>query len=336
MITRAQKVRLGIFVFASLALFIVTLVSLTGMRLLDKKDTYTIRYHMSLSGLEPGAQVKYNGVRVGSVDSIKINRDDLTETIVTVQLDGGTPIKTDTKAVVNLTGITGLKFIELTGGTSATEFVKPGGEIAAGESIFDRLTGKAESIAEKIEIVVNQIGTYTTDERRDQFYDLLAHIDELVVSVRGVIEDNRENVLRITTTLGGSVERLDKTLAVVEEDTKRAVRAVREISEGVSKEVDPKQVRKIVANLERITGELKTATDKANIPEVAVQTKELVSSAKRVSDVLELTILRGREDVFASLAYLQETLENLTEFSRLIRENPSLLLGGSEEKERKK
>lgn len=336
MISRAQKVRLGIFVFASLALFIVTLVSLTGMRLLDKKDTYAIRYHMSLSGLEPGAQVKYNGVRVGSVDSIKINRDDLTETIVTVQLDGGTPIKTDTKAVVNLTGITGLKFIELTGGTSATEFVKPGGEIAAGESIFDRLTGKAESIAEKIEIVVNQIGTYTTDERRDQFYDLLAHIDELVVSVRGVIEDNRENVLRITTTLGGSVERLDKTLAVVEEDTKRAVRAVREISEGVSKEVDPKQVRKIVANLERITGELKTATDKANIPEVTVQTKELVSSAKRVSDVLELTILRGREDVFASLAYLQETLENLTEFSRLIRENPSLLLGGSEEKERKK
>lgn len=50
MISRAQKVRLGIFVFASLALFIVTLVSLTGMRLLDKKDTYAIRYHMSLSG----------------------------------------------------------------------------------------------------------------------------------------------------------------------------------------------------------------------------------------------------------------------------------------------
>ena len=53
----------------------------------------------------------------------------------------------------------GLKFIELTGGTSATEFVKPGSEIAAGESIFDRLTEKAESIAEKIEIVVNQLGT---------------------------------------------------------------------------------------------------------------------------------------------------------------------------------
>lgn len=335
MITRAQKVRLGIFVAASLTLFVGTLVVLAGIRLGERRDEYTIRYHMSLSGLEPGAQVKYNGVRVGSVTAIKINPQDVGEVIVRVSLEQGTPIKKDTKAVVNMAGITGLKFIELSGGTSLSEFVAPGGEILAGESMFDRLTGRAESIAEKIELVVNQIATYTTDEKREQFYRVVDHIDELVVTTRGTIEENRPNILRITTTVGGSAERLDKTLIELEADAKRTMRAIRDLSEGLSREVDARQVRRVVSNVERVTADLKRAVEKADVPAMAVQVKEFVSSARRVSDSLELTILRGREDVFASLAYLLETLENLTEFSRLIRETPSLLLGSSDEQERK-
>lgn len=335
MITRAQKVRLGVFVTLTLALFVGTLAVLAGLRLIDRRDTYTVRYHQSLSGLEPGAQVKYNGVRVGSVETIRINPKDVGEVIVTLSLEAGTPIKKDTKAVVNMAGITGLKFIELSGGTSASDFVAPGGEILAGESMFDRLTGRAEAIAEKVEMVVNQIATYTTAERRDRFYAVVDHIDELVVSTRGTIEENRPNVLRITTTLGGSAERLDNTLVELEADAKRTMRAIRQLSESLQHEIDAKQVRRVVANVERVTSDLKQAVEKADVPAVAVEAREFVASARRVSDSLELTILRGREDVFASLSYLLETLENLTEFSRLIRETPSLLLGSSEEQERK-
>ncbi|HOI08920.1 MAG TPA: MlaD family protein [Myxococcota bacterium] len=335
MITRAQKVRLGVFVAASLALFVGTLVVLAGIRLVERRDTYTVRYHMSLSGLEPGAQVKYNGVRVGSVETIRINPQDVGEVIVTLSLEAGTPIKADTKAVVNLAGITGLKFIELSGGTSGSPFIAPGGEIQPGESIFDRLTGRAEAIAEKIELVVNQIADYTTAEKRERFYQVVDHVDELIVTTRGTIEENRANVLRISTTLGGSAERLDRTLVELEADAKRTLRAIRSLSEGLEREIDARQVRRVVTNVERVTADLKVAVERADVPAMAVQVRDFVGAARRVADSLELTILRGREDVFASLAYLLETLENLTEFSRLIRETPSLLLGSSEEQERK-
>jgi len=335
MITRAQKVRLGIFVATTLALFVGTLAVLAGIRLVEKRDEYTVRYHMSLSGLEVGAQVKYNGVRVGSVETIRINPEDVGEVVVTLSLDLGTPIKQDTKAVVNLAGITGLKFIELSGGTSGSAFVAPGGEIQAGESMFDRLTGRAEAIAEKVEIVVNQIAAYTTPENRERLYKVVDHVDELAVTTRGTIEENRANVLRVTTQLGTTIGRLDETLVGLESDAKRTLRAIRTLSESLEREVDAKQVKRVVANVEHVSADLRRAVEQADVPAMALQIKDFVAAARRVADSLELTILRGREDVFASLGYLLETLENLTEFSRLIRETPSLLLGSSEEQERK-
>jgi len=148
MITAAQKVRLGVFVTLTTLIFVGTLAVLTGLRLSEQRDTYFIRYRMSLSGLEPSAQVKLNGVRVGRVDGIRIDRDDPNVVIVDVSLDRGTPVKKDAKAVVTLAGITGLKYIELTGGSREAAFIEPGGEIPAGESVLDRLTGRAEDIAE--------------------------------------------------------------------------------------------------------------------------------------------------------------------------------------------
>ena len=102
MITRAQKVRLGVFLTVSSTLLIGTLAVLAGLRLAEERDTYTIRYHMSLSGLEAGSPVKFNGVRVGRVDSIRIDREDPATVVVAVSLDAGTPVKKDTRAIVNL------------------------------------------------------------------------------------------------------------------------------------------------------------------------------------------------------------------------------------------
>jgi phospholipid/cholesterol/gamma-HCH transport system substrate-binding protein len=168
MITRAQKVRLGLFMTISTVLLVGTMVVLAGLELGRQRDTYTVRYTTSMSGLEPGSSVKYNGVRVGSVDALRINREDVAEVIVTLSLEHGTPVKKDTKAVVNMAGITGLKFIELSGGTSGSGFVEPGGEILGGESTLDKLTGRAEAIAEKAELLLNQLNKAVSDENRER------------------------------------------------------------------------------------------------------------------------------------------------------------------------
>jgi phospholipid/cholesterol/gamma-HCH transport system substrate-binding protein len=335
MITRAQKVRLGLFVAVSLTLFVGTIVVLTGLRLAETRDYYTVRYRMSLSGLESGAQVKFNGVRVGRVDEIRINPADVAEVIVRLSLDEGTPVKKDTKAVVNLAGITGLKFIELSGGTSDSPFVEPGGEIEPGESIFDRLTGRADVIAEKIELAVNRINLFLEDENRNRIMKVVDEIDALVVSVTATIEENRPHVLQVTTAMGESAEALAGDVVPIGKDATRAVKAFRELAENLRDGVDRAQVRRIVGNVDKIAGNIRTAVDDADIAGLAKDARGMVGAGRRVAENIDLTVLRIREDLYAALSYLLDTMENLAEFSRVIRESPGALLSDSEEPQRK-
>jgi ABC-type transporter Mla subunit MlaD len=335
MITRTQKVRLGVFLTVSTTLLVGTLAVLGGLRLAEDRDTYTIRYQMSLSGLEAGSPVKFNGIRVGRVDSIRIDRDDPATVVVGVSLDAGTPVKKDAKAIVNLAGITGLKFIELSGGTAESAFIPPGGQIPAGESTLDRLTVRAEDIAERIQILVEQLNRLSSDENQKKILAVVDHVDGLVLSATGTIEENRPAVRDLTASLKSAGDRVDSAVRTLEVEATAAVRALRQVSERVRDEVEPTRVRSIVTNVERISAQVRVAVDKADLPTVGAQFKDLMTALQRTVRNIDTTVLRGREDLFGSLTYLLETMENLSEFSRQIRENPSLLLGGAEEKERK-
>lgn len=334
MITRAQKVRLGVFMAGALALLLITIVVLAGLQITKREDFYTVRYTISLSGLEAGASVKYNGVRVGQVDSIAIDRDDVSVVVVRLKLAGGTPIKKDTKAVVGMSGITGLKYIELSGGTSGSAFVDPGGEILAGESLLDKLTGKAENIAEKAELLLNQVNQAVSPENREKLMATVEHFDELVVTTRETIEENRENVRAITYSLRDASDSINATLKNVEREATATLVAARELMVGLKDSADKERIARIVANLDRITTTLRTSVDGADLPGILARVKEFTDTAKRTMENVDLTVLRSREKLYTSLSYLAEGLENFSEFARNVRENPSLLLKGPQETER--
>jgi phospholipid/cholesterol/gamma-HCH transport system substrate-binding protein len=83
----------------------------------NKDDVlYRIHFEESVSGLSLGDSVKYLGVDVGTVESMVIDKDDPNKVQVDIKLHKDTPVKTDTKATLKLKGITGVFFIELTGG----------------------------------------------------------------------------------------------------------------------------------------------------------------------------------------------------------------------------
>jgi phospholipid/cholesterol/gamma-HCH transport system substrate-binding protein len=78
---------------------------------------YRIHFTESVDGLALGDPVKFRGVNVGTVKSMAIDPDDPRLVQVDVRLRKDAPIKTDTKAVLKLKGITGVMFIELDGGS---------------------------------------------------------------------------------------------------------------------------------------------------------------------------------------------------------------------------
>ncbi len=80
-------------------------------------DTYQIYMKESVSGLSLNSTVRYRGVEVGRVKKIALAPSNVEQVLLTLDIERGTPIKTDTQAVLQTHGITGIAYVELTGGS---------------------------------------------------------------------------------------------------------------------------------------------------------------------------------------------------------------------------
>ena len=82
-----------------------------------KYDLYLAIMEESVSGLNLNAPVKYNGVEVGKVRAIQLDPANADHVWLTFAIERGTPIRQDTVAVLKTQGLTGIAYVELSGGT---------------------------------------------------------------------------------------------------------------------------------------------------------------------------------------------------------------------------
>lgn len=107
-------------------------------------DRYEAYMKESVAGLSVNSTVKYRGVDVGRIKTIALNPENPEEVLLTMDILRGTPIKSDTIAVLETQGLTGLATINLTGGSrDAPSLQAQEGQtypvIKTGPSLFFRL-----------------------------------------------------------------------------------------------------------------------------------------------------------------------------------------------------
>ncbi|MCA9547817.1 MAG: MCE family protein, partial [Myxococcales bacterium] len=205
--TKAQKVRLGLFVLLGLAVFFGGLAILAGLKLGEKRELYTVRFtqtNVSLSGLEVGSPVKYSGLRVGRVDRVGVASDDVGVIEVALSLDEGTPVAEDSKANLGSMGITGLKYIELTRGSKGARIRESGEVIPEGTSLIDDLSGQAGDIARKVQTTLDNVNALTGPETRSQIRSILDKTDRTLGQLEGLIEENRESIRTLSQKLAAT------------------------------------------------------------------------------------------------------------------------------------
>ncbi|MBI4516064.1 MAG: MCE family protein [Deltaproteobacteria bacterium] len=336
--SRAQTARLGLFVAIAGGLFLIAILILSGRSLLQRRDLYSILFAETVSGLEIGAPVKLLGVRVGRIESFGVRSDGIDKVEVKISLDHGTPIRSNAHAVLSGSGITGLMFVEITGGTADAPLISPGGEIPAGASLFGSLRGKAENIAAKTDEVLSRILSLTEDQNLNNLRQSLDNIQVATLKLRNVLEG-----------LDGAVPPIvaaSKRLEPLFTDLSEAATAVR--TAGAQIGAVASDTRKVAVNLEALTradGSIQAAVDQlrrtlATVEtllggERADQTSQEVRAAIRsfTETMNELSTVFGASgaDVRHISNSLRAAAENLEEFSRTIRENPSLLIRPTEE-----
>lgn len=321
--SRAQKVRLGVFVSVGLLALVGGIVALAGARLGEARDTYTIRYDedgVSLSGLEVGSPVKYSGIRVGRVERIGIAEDDLSVVEVEVSLQEGTPVAKDTVANLGSMGITGLKYIELSRGNRSAGLREPGGQIPPGSSGLDELTNRAGEIAEKVSVTLDRVNAFVAPDMRDRVASVLDRTDKLLATLEATVDENRVTLKKLgerTEALVGELESIARTTDGL------LSRAAPGIDRSLS------AVTRLLSRLESTRENLDAALSSADALMMSVN--DAVLAAMPFIDNSSLLVRQSRENLVEALGYLRETAENLSDFSRRVREDPSLLLLGDEE-----
>jgi len=314
-----QKVRLGIFVFFSIVLLAVLVIFFAANRLLEKSDTYYIAYQdVSVSGLEVGSPVEYLGIRIGSISAISIDPQDVNSIILELSVEDGTPIKEDARADIVTMGITGLKAIEIRGGTNEAALLLEGEYINAGASTAEEITGRANVIAEKVEKVINNLQLFTAPENLDrvtvaidEVISLAGRLNETVGTLDAMIRENRSGLRETVETASVISKNLEKSSLAL--DT--ALGQINHIIQGDT-------LQSILGNAHDISAQLQEANLKIlieNLAAVSDQTRILLSKIDQELDI-------NSREFNESISLLRVTLSNLEEASMKINADPSLLL----------
>ncbi|MDY0061850.1 MAG: MlaD family protein, partial [Myxococcota bacterium] len=250
-VTRAQRVRLGIFLAVGGGLTLAALILLAGAKLGERRDEYRVRFSdpaVSLSGLDVGSPVKYSGIRVGRVESIRVDPQDVSVIEVLLSLDGGTPVAEDSVASPGSLGITGLKYIELSRGGAKARVRRPGEVIPAGASLIDELADQASSIARKVDLLADRLNTFTTPDMRERVATLLDRANRLLETAEATVAENRTGLSELTVRLGETATQL-QTLSASLQRTAANV-------DGLVASSRP-QVERLVGDSAALVGELR-------------------------------------------------------------------------------
>ena len=215
--TRASYVVVGTFVLALFAAAFGVVIFLTRANLEEAPRPYMSYFSGSVTGLQIGSAVRYRGVPVGTVTDIRIDPANVEQVRVVMAIVHATPIKTDTVATLGLQGITGVAYIELSGGTRKS----PALATERGEkfSVIQTKTSGIEQVLTKAPELLERAVTIT--ERLTLFLD-----DGNV----NAVSETLKNLSTLTGTLAGRTDEINQVLA----DSRKTFSALREAAEGIA------------------------------------------------------------------------------------------------------
>ncbi len=90
----------------------------------QRYETYLAVEQESVTGLNQNAPVKYNGVEIGKVSSIVLDPQDPQRVNLLLSIVEGAPIKHDTVATLKTQGLTGIAYVELSGGARESPLLR--------------------------------------------------------------------------------------------------------------------------------------------------------------------------------------------------------------------
>lgn len=279
----------GAFVLVLGAVLIAGVLWLASGGAWQKKyDVYLAVESESVAGLNPSAPVKYNGVDVGKVQSIQLDQAHPERVNLLLAIERATPVKEDTIAILRIQGLTGIAYVELSGGSvaSAPLRAKAGAsypEIRTAPSLAARLENVLTSVLSKVDSTSNNINAILSKENQMAFQSALADLALVAHTVAarkdsidsGLADAERilKNTARASVKIDALVTRIGRGADAIEKMGNEVSRT--SINAGKTLDTVGADVKRFstetLPELERLLGELSTLS--ASLRRLTEQTR---------------------------------------------------------------
>ena len=340
------EIKAGLMVLLSIAVLAGFIATVTGLRPTPEHKIYYARFS-NIIGLNPGADVRFGGVKCGRVADIRPDREDQSQVIVEVHVADMVPVNEKSIATIEAISLTAAKHLEISTGekdaprlandsgiksvTKSGSFVDipdVSGVVSRVEDILDQAMDflgveEAVELEEKGEREFARITDITADVRQT-----LDNGTGLVTDLRDVLEEQRPNIRTIMdriTEIEASAKKLTDDITAVLAENREPIHntllSVEDVAANVQEATE--DVKEMVDNLANRLDTLAEA-----LQGTLDNIEDLTGNARHFLEM-------NRPAIEDMLLDLRETVRYLKSFSRTLSEQPQSIITGKSPEGRK-
>lgn len=285
---------------------------------------YDVVYEGSVTGLREGSAVRMNGVKVGDIVSVALEPADPRKVRIGLEVIKTIPIKDDTRASLELEGLTGGRYLQLTGGSPGAAPLAPTpGEpypiIKADPSAIDQLLSAAPDVIANVNDLLHRGSMLLSDRNIATISQTFEDLSKLT----GALARNSDKIDQLVTTvdetltsLNNAAKSIESFTTTIEQDAvnlvssaDRALQDVGDLAARLKEGVDNmssdvrglvSEVRQGARNFSSMTGEISamvaenreplrdfTAQGLFELINFLTEAREVVSSLRKITTEVE-------------------------------------------------
>lgn len=268
--TKANYIMVGAATIAGIVLLMLFAMWIAGGDLRRGFNEYDVVFADPVRGLSEGGEVRFNGIKVGEVQTLRIDPDNTNRVIARIRVSADVPVREDSTARLEPIGLTGVTLIQLSAGSPTADLLRSGGFGPP-----PQLVGQGS----QIDIIV------------EQSESIVLRASESMAAVRDLLTD--ENIARVSRILD-NLETVSTQLADRRSVIARSGEAAAAMSEAATEIAAlSRQTQRDLAQLGDVIAEINEAAEVASgdaLPELARAAEEIrraAASVSRVADNLE-------------------------------------------------
>jgi phospholipid/cholesterol/gamma-HCH transport system substrate-binding protein len=288
-------------------LMVVFVVWLARLQFTKAYDIYDVDFKGPVRGLSSGGEVFFNGIKVGEVTKLSLDRLNPNRVVARIRISSDSPVRIDSTGSLEPLGVTGVNYIQITAGTLSKPLLKdvtPSDRIPVIRTIpgqFDSLLEGGGTVLARAVEVMDRVNRLMSDENIKQISGTLADVH----AVTSELKDQK----RLIADLDDTVKSLNATSEKIGKLTTDANGLV----DG--------DLKRTLANLNGAVGEIRETTVEVRgaIGQVAGPAGEFAST--------------GLPQLSRTVVTLQRAAENLDRLVSEVEANPRALVGKGPAKE---